>query len=150
MLEFYQAYATYEDLMSLTETLVSRLAREVTGALVAPFEGALVDYTPPWQRLSMVGEVGKRLAHDAQGLSRQLDALARLPDEGWLKNASDAEVRHKFAKAHSLGAKIAWPFEPFVEPMLPRERPCFVIDFLLEVSPLARTLVSVPTLLVPF
>ncbi len=146
MLEFYQAYATYEDLMSLTETLVSRLAREVTGALVAPFEGALVDYSPPWQRLSMVGEVGKLLAPDAQGVSRQLDALARLPDEGWLKNASDAEARHKFGKAHSPGAKIAWAFEAFIEPMLPRERPCFVIDFPLEVSPLARKRDSEPRL----
>src|SRR5438105_13118405 len=60
MLEFYQAYATYEDLMVLTEQLVSRLAVEVTGATAAPFQGELIDYTPPWPRVSMVGEVAKR------------------------------------------------------------------------------------------
>src|SRR5204862_552041 len=48
------------------------------------------------------------------------------------------ETRHKFGKAHSTGDKIAWAFEALVEPMLPRERPCFVVDFPIEVSPLAR------------
>src|SRR5215470_2179692 len=48
MVEFYQAYATYQDLMSLTEQLVARLATEVAGSTVAPFQGAAIDYAPPW------------------------------------------------------------------------------------------------------
>src|SRR5690242_7864948 len=51
MIEFYQAYATYEDLMVLTEQLVERLAVEVTGANVAPFQGAQIDYAGPWPRV---------------------------------------------------------------------------------------------------
>jgi lysyl-tRNA synthetase class 2 len=137
-IEFYQAYATYEDLMALTEQLVERLAVEVTGANVAPYQGAQIDYTTPWPRISMLGEVAKK--YGASGAeSEQLDALARLSDERWLApSGDDKEARHKFARAHSTGDKIAWAFEALVEPMLPRERPCFVVDFPLEVSPLAR------------
>jgi lysyl-tRNA synthetase class 2 len=137
-IEFYQAYATYEDLMALTEQLVERLAVEVTGANVAPYQGAQIDYTTPWPRISMLGEVAKK--YGASGAeSEQLDGLARLSDERWLApSGDDKEARHKFARAHSTGDKIAWAFEALVEPMLPRERPCFVVDFPLEVSPLAR------------
>jgi lysyl-tRNA synthetase class 2 len=131
-IEFYQAYATYQDLMALTEQMVERLAVEVTGANVAPYQGAQIDYSTPWPRISMVGEVLK-----AWGAA-DLDALDRLGSDDWLAKVDSAEMRHKFTRAHSTGAKIAWAFEALVEPMLPRERPCFVVDFPLEVSPLAR------------
>ena len=140
MIEFYQAYATYEDLMALTETLVERLAVEVTGANIAPFQGAQIDYSAPWPRLSMVGEVSKTYG------AADLDALDKLSDEQWLSKVTDKELRHKFEKAHATGDKIAWAFEALVEPMLPRERPCFVVDFPLEVSPLARRRDSEPRL----
>ena len=140
MIEFYQAYATYEDLMALTETLVDRLAVEVTGADIAPFQGAQIDYSAPWPRVSMVGEVSKTYG------AADLDALDKLSDEQWLSKVTDNELRHKFEKAHATGDKIAWAFEALVEPMLPRERPCFVVDFPLEVSPLARRRDSEPRL----
>ncbi len=132
MLEFYQAHATCQDLMVLTEQMVSRLALEVTGSAQVPFQGALIDYSPPWPRVSMVGEVAR--IYGAAGL----DDLEKISDEQWLAKADDREARHKFGKTHSAGEKIAWAFETFIEPMLPRERPCFVLDFPLEISPLAR------------
>ena len=136
MIEFYQAYATYEDLMVLTEQLVERLAVEVTGANVAPFQGVSIDYTAPWPRVSMLGEVQKVYGADPWTLT----------DEQWLSKVDDKELRHKFTKAHSAGDKIAWAFEALVEPMLPKEKPCFVVDFPLEVSPLARKRDSEPRL----
>ena len=146
-IEFYQAYATYQDLMSLTEQMVARLAQEVTGANVAPYQGAQIDYTTPWPRVSMLGEVAK--AYGASGNeSQQLDALGRLSPEEWIARlpAEEKEARHKLARVHSTGEKIAWAFEALVEPVLPRERPCFVVDFPLEVSPLARKRDSEPRL----
>jgi lysyl-tRNA synthetase class 2 len=135
--EFYQAYATHEDLMALTEQLVERLALEVTSAYVAPYQGAQIDWSAPWPRVSMLSEVSK--AYGAEGdASTQLDQLARLGDAEWLSRVDDREMRQKFGKAQTAGEKIAWAFEALVEPMLPRERPCFVVDFPLEVSPLAR------------
>jgi lysyl-tRNA synthetase, class II len=53
MLEFYQAYATYEDLMALTEELVTELAADVAGTLVVEQDGRKIDLTPPWRRLSV-------------------------------------------------------------------------------------------------
>src|SRR5207237_9867629 len=78
MVEFYQAYATSEDLMSLTEELVSRLCLEVTGNLIAPYQGVEIDYRSPWPRLSMVGEVAKAYGAGGRSLGEQLDALGRL------------------------------------------------------------------------
>jgi lysyl-tRNA synthetase class 2 len=133
--EFYQAYATHEDLMKLTEHLVERLATETTGAQVAPYQGVPIDYSAPWPRVSMVGEVAK-LFGAAGTLSEQLDALGRADFEA--RAGEDREVRQKLAKASSIGEKIAILFEALCEPMLPKEKPCFVVDFPLEVSPLAR------------
>src|SRR5205085_5638686 len=71
-IEFYQAYATYEDLMKLTEEVVARLCLEVTGTPEAPFHGSVIDYRAPWPRVSMVGEVAK--AYGISGTqSQQLD-----------------------------------------------------------------------------
>jgi lysyl-tRNA synthetase class 2 len=145
MLEFYQAYATYEDLMSLTETMISRLAEEVTRSDEVTFQGETIKYAPPWPRVSMLGEVAK--IYGASGShSQQLDALARLPAEQWLQRVEDREMRQKFTKAPSTGEKIAWAFEALVEPMLPKDRPSFVLDFPLEISPLARKRDSEPRL----
>jgi lysyl-tRNA synthetase class 2 len=53
MLEFYQAYATYEDLMGLTEELFATLGQEVNGSLAASWDGQAIDLTPPWRRLTV-------------------------------------------------------------------------------------------------
>ena len=53
MLEFYQAYATYEDLMELTQELFVQLATEVNGTLKASWDGKEIDLAPPWRRLSI-------------------------------------------------------------------------------------------------
>src|SRR6185503_10966650 len=82
-----------------------------------------------------------------EGASQQLDALTRLPAETWLARAGDdKEARHKFTRAHTPGGQIAWAFEAFCEAMLPKDKPCFVVDFPLEVSPLARKRDSEPRL----
>ncbi|MCL4160221.1 UNVERIFIED_CONTAM: hypothetical protein GTU68_021688, partial [Idotea baltica] len=53
MLEFYQAYATYETLMDLTEELLTGLCREVTGSLKISFRDMEIDFAQPWRRLTM-------------------------------------------------------------------------------------------------
>src|SRR5260370_441406 len=81
--------AAYQELMVLPEQMVSRLATEVTGSAAAPFQGATIDYTPPWQRISMIGEVAK--LYGAAGL----DDLEKVSDEQWLAKADDREARNK-------------------------------------------------------
>jgi lysyl-tRNA synthetase class 2 len=53
MLEFYQAYATYLDLMDLTETLIGELARDVAGATRVTWDGQEIELAPPWRRISV-------------------------------------------------------------------------------------------------
>jgi lysyl-tRNA synthetase, class II len=116
---------------------VSRLAQEVTGNDEVPFEGTTIKYAAPWPRISMLGEVAQRYGISG-GESQQLDALEKLSADQWLARVDDRELRHKFTRQQTAGEKIAWAFEALVEPMLPRDKPCFVVDFPLEVSPLAR------------
>jgi len=125
--------------------MIARLAVEVTRSDEVIFQGEKIKFAPPWPRISMLGEVAKR--YGAEGSeSQQLDALAKLTADQWLVRVEDREMRQKFSKAPSTGEKIAWAFEALVEPMLPKDRPCFVVDFPLEISPLARKRDSEPRL----
>ena len=59
LLEFYQAYATYEDLMDLTEEMLVGVAREVAGGVQLSYRGHEIDLTPPWPRRTMVDLVAE-------------------------------------------------------------------------------------------
>jgi lysyl-tRNA synthetase class 2 len=137
-IEFYQAYATADDLMALTEELFHVLAVQVTGAPVVPFQGKRIDLTPPFPRVSLVGEAAKALGlsvADALAGRGLAEALARASARG-----QDTEGAWKLEQAasRSPGEALATAFEVFCEPQLPAERPCFVVDFPIETSPLSR------------
>jgi lysyl-tRNA synthetase class 2 len=68
MLEFYQAYATYEDLMTLTEDLLVSLCDKVVGSRVITFNEKQIDFSPPFKRLSMAEAV-----HEIGGISREFN-----------------------------------------------------------------------------
>ncbi|HEX9242102.1 MAG TPA: lysine--tRNA ligase [Anaeromyxobacter sp.] len=137
-IEFYQAYATHEDLMLLTEELLHSLALEVAGTAVVPFQGQAIDLTPPFPRVSMIAEGAKALGlsvEDAlagKGLSEALSRAAARENE-----SEDAWKLEQAAKK-SPGEAIAAAFEVFGEPRLPKDRPAFVVDWPFETSPLSR------------
>jgi len=125
MIEFYQAYATYEDLIQLTEELFSHLAVKLKGGLTWSYHGETVDLTPPWRRLPFmqslveVGEIDPSILDDPQravNLARSLGADLRSTD--------------------GLGKALTKIFEQLVEPKL--RQPTFVTGYPLEVSPLAK------------
>jgi lysyl-tRNA synthetase class 2 len=137
-IEFYQAYATHEDLMQLTEELVHGLAVEVAGGPVVTFQGQAIDFTPPFPRVSML-EVGARAlglspAHALAGKGLA-EALAQAAAR---ENVSEEAWKLEQAAGKSPGEAIALAFEVFGEPELPKDRPAFVVDFPLETSPLSR------------
>lgn len=125
MIEFYWAYATYHDLMDLTEELYARLAEKVCGSTTITYQGTEINLAGPWRRLKMLdalvemGGVPKEILNDK-------DAL--------LKWAAEHSV--EITKTGKLGKVITKLFEELVEPKL--IQPTFVTDYPKEVSPLAR------------
>jgi lysyl-tRNA synthetase class 2 len=124
MLEFYMAYKDYKFLMSFTEELFSYIANRVLGTLKVPYGDTTIDLTPPWPRIPM------------------LDALKQkgVPDDV----ITDPEKARKWAESKRIdidkGASHAKVldeiFKEFVEPEL--VQPVFIIDYPVELSPLAK------------
>ncbi len=133
MVEFYQAYATFEDLMQLTEDLFVSLAKEVAGSLQLPFGDHVIDLAPPWQRLTIPQAI---MLHGGAAQA-DMDNLAGLQE---------------FAKKHHLKVDLNSPygkllvevFEEVAEAKL--IQPTFMTGYPLEVSPLARKNDSNPAL----
>jgi lysyl-tRNA synthetase class 2 len=125
MLEAYQAYGTYEDMMDLTEGLVKTSAEAVNGSLTYSWRGTEVDLAPPWRRITLHGAVteavGAEVAPDTP-----VDELQRIADERGLG----------YDPAWSAGKLVMELFEKLVEGDL--VEPSIVKDFPREVSPLAR------------
>jgi len=126
MLEFYEAYATYEDLMKRTEELFYGLALEIKGSPVITYQGKEIDLTPPWKRIEFLkalvelGGVPEEILRDREKLLN----FAR--EKGIELNLKDPRIGKWWTKL----------FEELVEPKL--IQPTFVIKFPIEVSPLAR------------
>jgi lysyl-tRNA synthetase class 2 len=138
MIEFYQAYATHQDLMQLTEELFQRLAVEVTGSATVTFQGQAIDFTPPYPRVSMLAEGSKALGlspEDALAGNGLAEAVARAAAR---ENDSEDAWKLEQAARKSPGQIVAAAFEAFCEKQLPRDRPTFVVDWPIETSPLSR------------
>jgi len=125
MLEFYQAYATYMDLMDSTEALFVQLAQNITGSTNITYQGQTIDFARPWRRLPLLsaleefGGVAPDILADRE---RLLDFAAR-------KGV-------KVTKTGKLGKVITKVFDALVEPQL--IQPTFIIGYPAEVSPLSR------------
>jgi lysyl-tRNA synthetase class 2 len=143
MLEFYQAYATHEDLMTLTEELFAGLAEEICGGRVITYEGRRVDLTAPWPRLPMKDAIlaASRTGQLPPGLERGvLDddaALVAWIERSGLGGRSD-ELGAVLRKAADHGERVGALFDHGGENALPWDRPVFVSDYPAETSPLSR------------
>ena len=125
MLEFYQAYANYRDMMDLTEELFVMLAREICGGLRIPCGDHEVSLERPWTRLSLTEAVARHAGVEESELTTAAD-LRNLADRLSLKVEPDL----------GRGRLLVEIFEHLVEPRL--IQPTFVTGYPLEVSPLAR------------
>ena len=124
MLELYQAYADYHQIMELTETLIAGIAKTIHGTTKIPYQEHELDFTPPWHRLSMVEAVREHSGIDPVPLSA--DAL--------YKAAANAGV--DLAGDETKGEIIAELFDTFAESKL--IQPTFILDHPIEVSPFAK------------
>jgi lysyl-tRNA synthetase class 2 len=125
MLELYQAYADYEDMMRLTEELVSGIADEVVGTTKLNYGGRPLDLTPPWRRASMTALIKEHAGVEVD-VNLPTDDLRRIAKE------LDVHVEDDWG----AGKLILEIYEKTTESEL--AGPVFVVDYPQEVSPLAR------------
>ncbi len=133
MLEFYQAYADYTDLMELTEELFGELARSLLGRHHLTWGEHAIDLTPPWPRLPFF-----------EGLSRALQTVVTPATErAFLAEAAQARG---VSSDPAAALAVLWKdvFEALVEPTL--IAPTFVTDFPVELSPLSKRKAADPRL----
>ena len=133
MLEFYQAYATYHDLMDLTEELISWLAEMITGSMDIMYQGTEVNLAPPWRRLTMEEALVQVGGIDV-GLLKDDAAVLALAKEKGIALSDEA----------GPGKAKTELFELLVEDKL--IDPTFITSYPTEVSPLARRNEDNPTI----
>ncbi len=124
MLELYQAYADYTDMMELAEEMVTAVVRTVRGSLSFEYAGTPINFTPPWRRLSLREAVGRYAGLDIG--SATTDMLRR---EARAAGRSDAD---ELTRAKLIDVL----FSSRVEPAL--HDPTIVHDYPIEMSPLAK------------
>jgi len=125
MIEFYQAYATYQDLMLLTEELFSVLALNLKGGLIWSYQGEPIDLTPPWKRISFLTALVEIGNIDPQVLKDSTRAIEMARSLGADLKPTDGH-----------GKALTKIFEQLVEPKL--RQPTFITGYPIEVSPLAK------------
>ena len=133
MLEFYQAYADFHDLMDLTEQLFHQLAMEVCGNSTLDYQGQAINLEPPWSRLSYFDSIVEVNKLDTAVLSNHDAARDAAKTLGVTVPPKSSHVD-----------LLVCLFEETVEPTL--IQPTFITDFPIEISPLARQKESNPLL----
>lgn len=125
MLELYEAYADYEDMMVLTENLISTVAREVLGTDKITYQGEEINLSPPWTRLPMLKAIEQYAGIDFTIIESDEEAVLAAQKLGL-----------HIEKGVTKGNVINEVFENFVEPKL--IQPTFITDYPIEISPLAK------------
>ncbi len=135
MLEFYQAYADYRDLMDLTEQMFPQAARDVTGSTRVTYQGEEIEFAK-WQRFSM-REAIIQYWPEAAGAKPAMSDFASADSVGKLvKRFNAAHAHMPYDPEAPAGKTIADLFAAVAEPHL--LQPTIIYDFPIEVSPLSK------------
>lgn len=125
MMELYQAYVDYNEMMTLTENLISTVAQEVLGTMKIKYGDNEIDLTPPWDRKTMLGAIKEKTGIDFSTCFTVEDAKNKAKSLG-----IDPEDCDNWGKVIDL------IFEEKVEPTL--IQPVHIIDYPRDISPLAK------------
>ena len=135
--ELYSAYEDYNDMMDLTEDLISTLAKDVCGDTKINYQGTDIDLTPPWKRITMIDAIKEVTGADFNTTNTDEEALA-------LAKSIGVEIEGFPVRGHIINEV----FEAKVEETL--IQPTFIMDYPVEVSPLTKKKPSDPRLVERF
>ena len=125
MIELYQAYADYNDMMTLTENMVAYVAQEVLGTMKIKYGEHEIDLTPPWDRKTMLGSIKEATGVDFMEIYSAKQAIE-----------TARRLHVPVEDGMNWGQVVEAVFEDKIEPTL--IQPCHIIDYPREISPLAK------------
>lgn len=130
MIELYQAFADYTDMMKLVEDMISTVALKVTGSMIINYQGKEIDLTPPWRRVTMADLVKEYAGIDFETIqsNEQAQAIA-------VERHLEDEMK-KDLKDYTKGEILNLLFEKYAEKNL--IQPTLVMDYPVEISPLTK------------
>jgi lysyl-tRNA synthetase, class II len=128
MIELYEAYADYNDMMEITENMVAHVCEKVLGTTKVMYEETEIDFTPPWRRITMVDAVKEYAGVDYNEIKDDEEARMVAKEKGLqfkkdLENVTKADVLNEL-------------YEEFAEKNM--IQPTFVYDYPVEISPLTK------------
>ena len=133
-IELYSAYDDYNDMMNIAEEIISTIAKNVLGTTKINYQGQDIDLTPGWRRVPMIEAIKEVTGVDFNTIKTDEEALAL---------AKEREIEMEPSK-QTRGHVINAFFEEYVEETL--IQPTFVIDYPVEISPLAKRKPECPSL----
>ena len=128
MIELYQAFADYNDMMELTENMVAEVCKKVNGTTKVTYQGTEIDFMPPWRRITMVDAVKEYAGVDFKEIKSNEDAQAIAKE----KHLEFPKPINTVTKGEVLNAL----YEEFCEEHM--IQPTFIIDYPVEISPLTK------------
>ena len=128
MIELYQAFADYNDMMELTENMIAEVCKKVNGTTKVTYQGTEIDFMPPWRRITMVDAVKEYAGVDFKEISSNEEAQAIAKE----KHLEFPKPLNTVTKGEVLNAL----YEEFCEKHM--IQPTFIIDYPVEISPLTK------------
>lgn len=125
-MELYWAYVDYKSIMEITENIVAHMAVAATGSAKVEYQGKMIDFTPPWRRITMIDAVKQYAGVDFNQINTDEEAIA-------VAKANKIELT---PATMTRGHIISLMFEEFCEEHL--EQPTFVTQHPVEISPLSK------------
>lgn len=135
-IELYQAYADYYDMMDITEALIVNAAEEVLGTTEITYQGEDISLSTPWKRITMHDAVQEKIGLDLTQFTDSDWSSAEEAAKQAVKKATGTALVGTGDCAPSIGRLLNLVFEETVESTL--IQPTFIIDYPVEISPLAK------------
>ena len=128
MIELYEAFADYNDMMEITENMIAYVCEKVNGTTKVSYQGTEIDFMPPWNRITMVDAVKEHAGVDFNEIKSNEEAQA-IAKEKHLEFKKDLKYVTK-------GEILNMLFEEYAEQHM--IQPTFIVDYPVEISPLTK------------